>query len=99
MKQHLWKDSGACFDMDTNLFFDKYEDDENIRPIIENLYLLRDNLGSDDYLKIKLYVNSKTVKFQILINKLLQCIQLQGFLSLYYFTIRIINILFRKFSV
>ena len=67
--------------------------------IIENLYLLRDNLGSDDYLKIKLYVNSKTVKFQILINKLLQCIQLQGFLSLYYFTIRIINILFRKFSV
>ena len=37
MKQHLWKDEGACFDMDTNLFFDKYEDDENIRPIIDNL--------------------------------------------------------------
>ena len=37
MKQHLWKDEGACFDMDTNLFFDKYEDDELIRPIIDNL--------------------------------------------------------------
>ena len=37
MKQHLWKDTGACFDMDTNLFFDKYEDDELVRPIIDNL--------------------------------------------------------------
>ena len=28
MKQHLWKDNGACFDSDTNLFFDHYEDND-----------------------------------------------------------------------
>jgi hypothetical protein len=37
MKQHLWKDNGACFDSDTNLFFDKYEDNENLRTSIDSL--------------------------------------------------------------
>ena len=31
MKRHLWKDDSACFEFDTNLFFDKYEEDESIR--------------------------------------------------------------------
>jgi hypothetical protein len=35
MKQHLWKDDARCLDYDTNLFFDKYEDEEGIRPAID----------------------------------------------------------------
>ena len=31
MKRHLWKDDAACLDFDTNLFFDKYEEDDTIR--------------------------------------------------------------------
>lgn len=37
MKQHLWKDNGACFDSDTNLFFDHYEENELLRISIDNL--------------------------------------------------------------
>ncbi len=29
MKQHLWKDQAVCLGMDTDLFFDKYEDNVN----------------------------------------------------------------------
>ncbi len=39
MEQHLWKDNGACFDMDTNLFFDKYESDINIAKNIDEACL------------------------------------------------------------
>lgn len=37
MKQHLWKDEATCLGSDTNLYFDKYEDDPLIRPIIDDL--------------------------------------------------------------
>jgi hypothetical protein len=37
LKQHLWKDNGRCLDTDTNLYFDKYEDEENIRPSIDSI--------------------------------------------------------------
>ena len=37
MNKYKWKDNAVCLDYDTNLFFDKYEDDELIRPIIDNL--------------------------------------------------------------
>lgn len=32
-----WKDDGSCLDFDTNLFFDKYEEDELLRPAIDKL--------------------------------------------------------------
>ena len=35
MKRHLWKDDSACIEFDTNLFFDKYEEDESIRNGID----------------------------------------------------------------
>lgn len=37
MKQHLWKDQAACLGLETNLYFDKYEDDEGIRPNVDTL--------------------------------------------------------------
>lgn len=37
MKQHLWKDDASCLQYDTNLFFDKYEEDESLRPAIDAL--------------------------------------------------------------
>jgi hypothetical protein len=37
MKRHMWKDDSACFDYDTNLFFDKYEEDESLRKGIDQL--------------------------------------------------------------
>lgn len=36
MKQHLWKDKAKCLGLDTNLYFDKYEDDIEIRSNIDN---------------------------------------------------------------
>lgn len=30
-----WKKDAACIDWDVNLFFDKYEEDENLRPAID----------------------------------------------------------------
>lgn len=37
MKQHLWKDEGDCFGLDTNLFFDKYEEDVLVRQAVDSI--------------------------------------------------------------
>lgn len=37
MKQHLWKDDARCLDMDTNIFFEKYEDDITLRPAVDEI--------------------------------------------------------------
>ena len=37
MKQHLWKDNAACLGLENNLFFDKYEDDVAVRPIVDSI--------------------------------------------------------------
>ncbi len=39
MKQHLWKDDAKCLDYDTNLFFDKYEDEETLRSAVDKICL------------------------------------------------------------
>lgn len=36
MKRHLWKDEAACLGLDTNLFFDIYEENEAIRNKVDN---------------------------------------------------------------
>jgi hypothetical protein len=35
--KNAWKDSAACEAYDVNLFFDKYEENEQLRPAIENV--------------------------------------------------------------
>lgn len=35
MKQHIWKDGAACLGLDTNIFFDKYEEVLEIRTIVD----------------------------------------------------------------
>lgn len=35
--KHSWKDDADCLNYDVNLFFDKYEEDESIRPVIDDL--------------------------------------------------------------
>lgn len=37
MNKHEWKDEGLCRDYDTNMFFDTYEENENLRPAIDSL--------------------------------------------------------------
>lgn len=37
MHKLKWKDSAACLEYDTNLFFDKYEEDFLLRPAIDKL--------------------------------------------------------------
>jgi hypothetical protein len=37
MDKHAWKDESKCKDYDVNFFFDKYEEDEALRPAIDNL--------------------------------------------------------------
>lgn len=37
MNKYKWKDKSACLDYDTNLFFDKYEEDQLLRPAIDKL--------------------------------------------------------------
>lgn len=37
MNRHDWKYKGKCLDYDVNLFFDKYEEDEQLRPAIDKL--------------------------------------------------------------
>lgn len=37
MKQHLWKDNGLCFDTETNLYFEKYEDQEIDRKVVDSM--------------------------------------------------------------
>lgn len=37
MQQHLWKDNAACLGINTNTFFDTYEDDIDSRHIVDAL--------------------------------------------------------------
>jgi hypothetical protein len=37
MKQHLWKDNAICLGLDTNIYFDKYEDNESSRAIVDSM--------------------------------------------------------------
>lgn len=37
MDQHSWKENGKCKDFDTNFFFDKYEEDLDLRLAVDNL--------------------------------------------------------------
>lgn len=37
MSKHNWKDDAACLEYDTNIFFEKYEEDEALRLAIDNL--------------------------------------------------------------
>lgn len=37
MQSQKWKDYARCKDYDWNLFFDKYEEDTNLRSAIDNL--------------------------------------------------------------
>jgi len=37
MNKHKWKDNALCLEYDTNIFFDKYEEDEAIRPAVDKL--------------------------------------------------------------
>lgn len=34
---HRWKDEGKCLGMDTNLFFDKYEEDQSIAKSVDKM--------------------------------------------------------------
>lgn len=35
--RHSWKNEGACVNYDVNLFFDKYEENEELRPAIDKI--------------------------------------------------------------
>lgn len=37
MQQHLWKDEALCLGSETNMFFDTYEDQENVRSFVDSL--------------------------------------------------------------
>lgn len=37
MDKHAWKDEAICRDYDVNFFFDKYEEDDSLRPAIDSL--------------------------------------------------------------
>lgn len=37
MKQHLWKDDASCLGTETNLYFEQYEDNIEIRNDIDSL--------------------------------------------------------------
>lgn len=37
MSNQSWKDEASCDGFDTNLFFDKYEEDVSLRPAIDKL--------------------------------------------------------------
>ena len=37
MNRHTWKYQASCSGFDTNLFFDKYEEDESLRLAIDEL--------------------------------------------------------------
>lgn len=32
-----WKEEASCLNLDTNIFFDKYEEDEDLRRAVDNL--------------------------------------------------------------
>ena len=37
MNRNEWKDQAACLGYDTNLFFDKYEDNPSLRPAVDKV--------------------------------------------------------------
>ena len=37
MNKHDWKDKALCLEYDTNIFFDKYEEDELLRVAVDKL--------------------------------------------------------------
>lgn len=37
MDKHSWKEDASCLGYDTNFFFDKYEEEEQLRPAIDKL--------------------------------------------------------------
>lgn len=37
MNKHLWKDEALCLDYDTNIFFEKYEDQPELRLAVDKL--------------------------------------------------------------
>jgi hypothetical protein len=37
MKQHIWKDDALCLGLDTNIFFEKYEENNDSRTIVDSL--------------------------------------------------------------
>lgn len=37
MSKDMWKSIASCKDYEVNLFFDKYEEDESLRPAIDQL--------------------------------------------------------------
>lgn len=37
MDKHKWKESAACLNLDTELFFDKYEENLSLRPAIDSM--------------------------------------------------------------
>jgi hypothetical protein len=37
MHKSKWKDSASCLKYDTNIFFDKYEEEEKLRPAVDKL--------------------------------------------------------------
>ncbi len=37
MHRDKWKDKASCYEYDTNIFFDKYEEDETLRPAVDKL--------------------------------------------------------------
>lgn len=39
MHKLKWKDDASCIDYDTNIFFEKYEEEIALRPAIDNLCL------------------------------------------------------------
>lgn len=39
MHKLKWKDQSACIEYDTNIFFEKYEDDQALRPAVDKLCL------------------------------------------------------------
>ena len=39
MAKHIWKDQSKCLNYDTNIFFDTYEEDEKLRPVVDKICL------------------------------------------------------------
>ena len=37
MTKHDWKDKGSCLGSDTNLFFEKYEEDNEVRAEVDSM--------------------------------------------------------------
>lgn len=37
VNRNEWKDEASCLGLDTNLFFEKYEDDLDVRPKVDSL--------------------------------------------------------------